>query len=84
MAIQQSIWTLDGKKLDTAVLNTEKELEDLLYGNIAILNPDWLIIGRQVAVKGGYIDLNQNTVCRPANDKRIFTIDRLKKLWDID
>ena len=57
MAIQQSIWTLDGKKLDTTVLNTEKELEDLLCGNIAMLNPDWLIIGRQVAVEGGYIDI---------------------------
>lgn len=57
MAIQQSIWTLEGKKLETSTLNTEKELEDLLYNNIAMLNPDWLIIGRQVAVEGGYIDI---------------------------
>ncbi len=57
MAIQQSIWTLDGKRLDPASLTTEKELEDLLCSNIAILNPDWLIIGRQVAVEGGYIDI---------------------------
>lgn len=57
MAIQQSIWTLDGKKLETTVLDTEKELEDLLYNNIEMLNPDWLIIGRQVAVEGGYIDI---------------------------
>ncbi|HWQ51447.1 MAG TPA: endonuclease NucS domain-containing protein [Terriglobales bacterium] len=57
MAIEQSIWTLDGKKLSTASLDTEKELEDILCGNIAMLNRDWLIIGRQVAVEGGYIDI---------------------------
>lgn len=57
MAIKQSIWTLDGKKLDTTTLENEKELEDLLSKNIAMLNEDWLLIGRQVAVAGGYIDL---------------------------
>ncbi len=57
MAIQQSIWTLDGEKLDTTTLSTEKELEDLLCKNIDMLNADWLIIGRQVSVEGGYIDI---------------------------
>ena len=57
MTIQQSIWTLDGKKLDITTLNNEKELEDLLSLNIAMLNEDWLLIGRQVSVAGGYIDL---------------------------
>jgi len=57
MTIQQSIWTLDGKKLDTTTLENEKELEDLLSKNISILNEDWLLIGRQVLVAGGYIDL---------------------------
>ena len=57
MAIKQSIWTLDGKKLDITTLSNEKELEDLLAQNIAMLNEDWLLIGRQVSVAGGYIDL---------------------------
>jgi len=57
MAIRQSIWTLDGQKLDVSTLDSEKTLEDLLCQNIAMLNEDWLLIGRQVAVAGGYIDL---------------------------
>lgn len=57
MAIKQSIWTLDGKRLDITTLDNEKILEDLLNQNIAMLNEDWLLIGRQVSVAGGYIDL---------------------------
>lgn len=57
MAIKQSVWTLDGKKLDISTLDEEKELEDLLCKNIDMLNEDWLLIGRQVTVAGGYIDL---------------------------
>lgn len=59
MAISQTIWSLDDKKqLLTASLISEKELEDLLAEHIEILNPDWLLIGRQVrTVAGKYIDL---------------------------
>lgn len=57
MAIKQSIWTMDGKKLDMTTLENEKLLEDLLTQNMAMLNEDWLLIGRQVPVAGGYIDL---------------------------
>ena len=59
MAISQTIWSLDDKtELQTASLISEKELEDLLADHIEILNPDWLLIGRQVrTVAGKYIDL---------------------------
>lgn len=59
MAISQTIWSLDEKtELQTATLISEKELEDLLADHIEILNPDWLLIGRQVrTVAGKYIDL---------------------------
>lgn len=59
MAISQVVWSLDDKKqLPAAALISEKELEDLLADHIEILNPDWLLIGRQVrTVAGKYIDL---------------------------
>ena len=59
MAISQVIWSLDDKiQLQPAELTNEKELEDLLAEHIEILNPDWLLIGRQVrTIAGKYIDL---------------------------
>ena len=59
MAISQVIWSLDDKvQLQPAELKNEKELEDLLAEHIEILDPDWLLVGRQVrTVAGNYIDL---------------------------
>jgi hypothetical protein len=57
MAIKQSLWTLDGKKLDSSSLEKELELEELLEKNIGMLDENWLVIGRQVAVQAGFIDL---------------------------
>ena len=59
MAISQVIWSLEDKvQLQPAELTSEKELEDLLAEHIEILNPDWLLVGRQVrTVAGKYIDL---------------------------
>ena len=59
LAISQVIWSLDDKvQLQPAELTNEKELEDLLAEHIEILNPDWLLIGRQVrTITGKYIDL---------------------------
>ncbi|MGX8698458.1 MAG: endonuclease NucS domain-containing protein [bacterium] len=49
MAIMQTIWSLDdGQVLPLDALINEKELEDLLCEHIELLNPDWLVIGRQV------------------------------------
>lgn len=58
MSIKQTIWSLDDKsELPLASLKNEKELEDLIAGNIALLSSDWLIVGRQVRTSGGIIDL---------------------------
>ena len=59
MAMTQIVWSLDDKTpLATSKLTGEKELEDLLYEHIEILNESWLVIGRQVrTVSGKYIDL---------------------------
>lgn len=49
MAMTQIVWSLDDKTpLATSKLTGEKELEDLLYEHIEILNESWLVIGRQV------------------------------------
>lgn len=59
MALSQVLWSLgQNKPLDTASLLSERELEDVLQDNISLLNPDWLVIGRQVATPNGkYLDL---------------------------
>ena len=59
MAMTQIVWSLDDKTpLMASSLMSEKELEDLLYEHIEILNESWLVIGRQVrTVSGKYIDL---------------------------
>lgn len=59
MALSQVLWSLgQNKPLDTASLLSERELEEVLQENISLLNPDWLVIGRQVATPNGkYLDL---------------------------
>lgn len=59
MAMTQIVWSLDDKTpLMASSLLSEKELEDLLYEHIEILNESWLVIGRQFrTVSGKYIDL---------------------------
>lgn len=59
MALSQIIWSLDDKcQLPQAVLTDERELEDLLFRHIEILNSNWLLIGRQVRTMAGtYMDL---------------------------
>jgi hypothetical protein len=60
MPIQHSLWSLTGKaKLLTATrLESEKLLEDLIVENPSILNPSWMIIGRQVMTDfRGVIDI---------------------------
>lgn len=59
MAMTQIVWSLDDKsQLTTAYLVNEKELEDLLYEHIEILNESWIVVGRQVRTTSGkFIDL---------------------------
>ena len=53
------IWSLDNKEqLQKAKLQSELELENLLAAHIEILDPNWLLLGRQIkTVSGKYIDL---------------------------
>ena len=54
MALSQIVWSLDDKQpLQPAELTGEKELEELLQDHIELLNPNWLVIGRQVATPAG-------------------------------
>ncbi len=56
MAIQQGIWRINPgnnatstpTRLETARLNDENQLEELIVQDVSIINPDWLLIGRQV------------------------------------
>lgn len=50
MAIEQGIWKIgeQPQQLKSAALADEALLEDMVMKDIAILNPDWLLIGRQV------------------------------------
>ncbi len=59
MAIKQTIWSLDEKReLSLSSLTSENELENLIAGNISLLNNDWMLVGRQVRTDyGGIIDL---------------------------
>lgn len=54
MAISQIVWSLDDQcPLADSELNSESELEDLLHAHIELLNPNWLVIGRQVTMPSG-------------------------------
>ncbi len=60
MPIQHSLWSLTGKArpLSPTRLQSERLLEDLIVENPSILNPSWMIIGRQVVTDfRGVIDI---------------------------
>lgn len=57
MAFAQTVWSLDRHSPLTKTEILEKELEDLLYEHIELLNPEWLVIGRQVATGSGPLDI---------------------------
>ena len=56
MAIQQGIWRINAgnnasstpTRLETARLDDENQLEELIVQDVSIINADWLLIGRQV------------------------------------
>ncbi|MAS24458.1 MAG: hypothetical protein CMI08_11255 [Oceanospirillaceae bacterium] len=56
MAIQQGIWRINADNntvstptwLETARLDDENQLEELIVQDVSIINADWLLIGRQV------------------------------------
>lgn len=60
MPIQQSLWRLtsSAQKLQPARLTSEKQLEDFIVENPEMLDPNWMLIGRQVQTDfKGVIDL---------------------------
>ena len=60
MPIQQSLWRLtsSAEKLQHARLTSEKQLEDFIVDNPEMLDPNWMLIGRQVQTDfKGIIDL---------------------------
>ena len=50
MPIQQSLWRLTStaEKLQPARLDSEKQLEDFIVEHPEMLDPNWMLIGRQV------------------------------------
>ncbi len=75
MPIEQVLWSLDDHTpLQDSTLASEAELEDALEANIALLDPDWMVIGRQTRTPDGkYMDL----FCLDHGAKRI--VVELKK-----
>lgn len=66
--MKQILWSLDTKtEVESSSLLSEKELEDLIFEHIEIVDDGLLVIGRQVQLDGGPLDIlcidcNQNTV----------------------
>lgn len=58
MTLSHTVWSLNEKKpLQFASLIDEKELELLLCDHIELLNPDWMVVGRQVKTDAGSADV---------------------------
>jgi Endonuclease NucS C-terminal domain len=60
MPLEIGIWRIDTetKTLDMTGLDVEDRLEQILDDNITVLNPNWMIVGRQVRTAyGKVIDL---------------------------
>ena len=53
MAIEQGIWRIGDqpKRLKPSGMADESVLEDMVMKDVSILNPDWLLIGRQVRTR---------------------------------
>ena len=59
MPLSQVMWSLDQQQLvPVGTVKSEQELEDALHKSIDLLNPNWLLIGRQVKTSNGkFLDL---------------------------
>lgn len=58
--MELGVWRIDGQlsRVPAVPLDLESRLEDILDREIAIANPDWMIVGRQVITPhGGRVDL---------------------------
>ncbi len=60
MPIHQTVWRIGDmvRELDTSGLSSESELESIIQDHAELLNPNWLVIGRQVLTSyNHYVDL---------------------------
>ena len=60
MPLELGIWRIDGQltRVSASALDLESRLEDILDRDIAVANPEWMIVGRQVITPhGGRVDL---------------------------
>lgn len=61
MPIEVGVWKINNnkaEKVDFSAIESESKLEDILADDISIINPDLLLIGRQVSTSyGKFIDL---------------------------
>ena len=60
MTLEAKVWRVDGdgpKLLKPSRLNEEKRLEDWLCDDVRLLSEGLLVIGRQIALSGGTLDL---------------------------
>lgn len=57
MPLEIGIWRIDAgtKALDARGLDVENRLEEILDENISVLNPNWMVVGRQVRTSYGKI-----------------------------
>ena len=81
-------FTVDGQQVGFSSLQTQG---DYLYSNDDPVNAeyvvlvDWLktIPEAQAVREIGFFG-NQNSVCRPRDQKWVYTVERLKKIWGIE
>ena len=60
MTIRQAVWKIgpNPKALSISSLPSEKQLEDMIVAAPAMLDDQWMLVGRQVTTRvGGIIDL---------------------------
>lgn len=81
LMVDGSLARFDGLKLEGDYFYSSGDPECAEY----IVGVDWkyTVLETEAAKEAGFFG-NQNTVCRPANSKWNFTIERLKQLWSIE
>src|SRR5688572_6837539 len=60
MPVELGVWRIDGQlaRVPSVSLDLESRLEEILDRDIAIANPEWMVVGRQVITPhGGRLDL---------------------------
>lgn len=60
MTLETKLWKIEDerpKRLESSALDLERRLEDWLCDDIGLLNDEFLLVGRQVPLQGGEMDL---------------------------